>query len=341
VPPVETQASESTRLGTGPRSMASTGSIASSTPSPRGTGQRTGPGPLGPFPGFRLDRGGSTAFEAPEPGVLLIPLDVNNFGQITGEYIRPDSESGFVRDRRGRFTIFDVPGAMGTEAAKINDLGQVAGNFSENTPFVNDAAAKVHGYLRDRDRYTRIDVPGAVLTAAFGVNNRRQVVGYSIDAAGAVHAYLWSNGRFTNIDLPGATITQPIDISDHGKIVGFYVDKTGAVHGYLWDKGRIVTIDAPSVPFTIPSGIDNRGRIVGTTTTDPMLGGARGFLLASGPKGPFTRIDFPGAPRTQVGGINDQGTIVGRYENPAATPSPQPARMQPPSMMSAGVRSHP
>jgi hypothetical protein len=111
--------------------------------------------------------------------------------------------------------------------------------------------------------------------------------------------------------------------------VGFYVDNKGAVHGYLWDKGRVVTIDVPGVAFTIPSGINDRGRIVGTTTTDSMLGGARGFLLARGVKGPFTRIDVPGAPRTQVTGINDQGTIVGRFENPAATPSPQPAAMSP------------
>jgi hypothetical protein len=66
-----------------------------------------------------------------------------------------------------------------------------------------------------------------------------------------------------------------------------------------------------------------------------MLGGARGFLLARGARGPFTRIDFPGAPRTQVGGINDQGTIVRRYENPAATPNPRPTGM---AIQVAGVR---
>jgi hypothetical protein len=60
-----------------------------------------------------------------------------------------------------------------------------------------------------------------------------------------------------------------------------------------------------------------------------MLGGARGFLLARGARGPFTWIDFPGAPRTQVGGINDQGTIVGRYENPAAAPGVLPDALRP------------
>jgi hypothetical protein len=69
---------------------------------------------------------------------------------------------------------------------------------------------------------------------------------------------------------------------------------------------------------------------------DSMLGGARGFLLARGARGPFTRIDFSGAPRTQVGGINDHGTIVGRYENPAATPDPQPTGMRPLRRMRQG-----
>jgi len=183
---------------------------------------------------------------------------------------------------------------------------------------------------------TRIDAPGAVLTTASGVNNRRQVVGVWIDQAGAVHAYRWDKGRFTAIDLPGATITQPLDINNHGQIVGVYVDAAGAAHGYLWDQRRVVTIDASGAAFTIPGGINDRGRIVGTTTTDSMLGGARGFLLARGARGPFTWIDFPGAPRTQVGGINDRGTIVGRYENPAATPTRQPTGMEPPRLMRQG-----
>jgi uncharacterized membrane protein len=57
-----------------------------------------------------------------------------------------------VRDRRGRITTFDVPGAMGTEAVKINDFGAIAGNYSDNTLQVNDPAARVHGYLQERRR---------------------------------------------------------------------------------------------------------------------------------------------------------------------------------------------
>ena len=61
-------------------------------------------GPRTQFPGFVLDRGRYRTIEAPEPGVLQYPFDINDGGQISGEYVRvgsdgiPDSESGFLRD---------------------------------------------------------------------------------------------------------------------------------------------------------------------------------------------------------------------------------------------------
>jgi probable HAF family extracellular repeat protein len=272
-------------------------------------------------PSFLLDRGRYTSFEAADPDVQLFPGDINNGGQIVGEYIRPDSESGFVRDRHGRITVFDAPGARGTEAVKINNRGQIVGSWSENTPTVNDPDAKVHGYLRDRGRTITIDAPGAALTTAFGVNDRAQVVGYSQDAAGAIHAYLWDKGRFTNIDVPGASVTQPIDINNRGQIVGLYLDPAGAIHGYLWDKGRVTAVDAPGGPITLLFGINDRGQVVGSSYSDPAGTIRHGFVLRKGVKGPFTAVDFPGAPRTVANGINDRGQIVGAYENPRPAPT--------------------
>jgi hypothetical protein len=59
------------------------------------------------------------------------------------------------------------------------------------------------------------------------------------------------------------------------------------------------------------------GYTLAPTATDPFAG-ARGFLLASGARGPFTPIDVPGAPRSIAYGLNDAGVIVGQYENTAA-----------------------
>src|SRR5918994_1881863 len=100
-----------------------------------------GDAPSSAVPGFVFSRGRFIAFEAAEPGVEIFPSGVNDRGQVAGEYMRPDRESGFVRDERGTITVFDVPGARATEAARINDRGQVVGRYSQDTPFVGSRHA--------------------------------------------------------------------------------------------------------------------------------------------------------------------------------------------------------
>jgi uncharacterized membrane protein len=281
------------------------------------------------FPGFVLDRGRYRTIEAANPGAWQFPFDVNDRGQITGEYVRvgpdgiPDSESGFVRDARGKTTVFDVPGAKGTEAVKLNNRGQVVGSFSQDTPIVNDSASP-HAYLWDRGKVTRIDVPGAVLTAGSGVNDRTQVVGSYRNADGRLHGFLWDRGRFVTIDAPGAAGTSLVDINNRGQILGAAGDPADPANArfFALDRGRFTTIAAPGAPLTTAVGINDRGQIVGFTANDLDLTGARGFLLANGVTGRFTPISFPGAPRTIASGINNRGQIVGFYENPTFTPTP-------------------
>ena len=47
---------------------------------------------------------------------------------------RHQGDHGFMRDRRGRITTIDVPGARGTAAQKINNRGQIAGVYSDTSP---------------------------------------------------------------------------------------------------------------------------------------------------------------------------------------------------------------
>jgi hypothetical protein len=80
---------------------------------------------------FVLDKGRFTAFDAPGPGPQYI-VDINNPGEIAGairEVVADEGFHGFLRDKRGRLTKIDVPGA--TEVVKINDRGQIVGSYSE------------------------------------------------------------------------------------------------------------------------------------------------------------------------------------------------------------------
>jgi hypothetical protein len=289
-----------------------------------------GTAPRTPLPGFVLDKGRFTAFEAPEARLETLPYDINDRGQIVGRYFDGTSEQAFMRDRAGRFTTIRLPGAQSAWAAGINNRRQIVGIYSENTAFVKDPDAKTHGFLWERGKVTRIDFPGQAKTGAFGINDQRQMVGAYLDPSGngTDNGFLWSKGRFTPIEPPGAATTVAYGINNRGQIVGIYGDAddlaAGRRHGFLMDKGRYTTFDAPDVPFTAPVGINDRGRISGFTLTpteaDPVAG-FRGFVLRRGAGGRFTPIDFPGAPGTLVTGLNDHGQIVGLYENPRATAS--------------------
>jgi uncharacterized membrane protein len=145
-----------------------------------------GTGPRSEFPGFLLDRGRYRTIAAPDPGVELYPLGVNNRGQISGEYVRvgpdaiPDSESGFVRDQRGRTTVLDVPGAKGTEAVKINDRGQVVGQLRTDVTVPPADDPGTGGFLLAKSvkgPFTRVGFPGAPRSIANGLNDRGQIVG--------------------------------------------------------------------------------------------------------------------------------------------------------------------
>jgi probable HAF family extracellular repeat protein/YD repeat-containing protein len=304
------------------------GTAAGATPS---IGPRAGAStrPRTPIPGFLLERGRYSKFDAPEAVVQTVPFGINNRGVIVGKHTDAAGvDHGFRRDARGRFTTIDVPGAAATQLTKINDRGQIVGRY-QTTP----GGPFFRGLLVDGGRLVRLDVPGAMYTQPLGINNRGQVVGQYQQPDGTIHGFLWRKGRFTTIDKTGAPATALVDINDRGQILGATADPANpaglaALRPFVLDRGRFVSFRAPDAPVTFAYDLNNRGQIVGytaaPTATDPFLAGARGFLLATGARGPFTPIDVPGAPRNIAYGLNDAGVIVGQYENTDATSSPQP-----------------
>jgi uncharacterized membrane protein len=285
------------------------------------------------LPGFILDDGRYRTFDSPDPSIGLFPSGINNRGEITGEYLRPASESGLVLDRRGRISSFDVAGAAGTEAVRINARGQIVGEYSNDTAFVNDSAS-VRAYVATRGgRFIRLRIPGAERMTAFGINDRGWVVGTYVERGtprnpdgtySEAHGYLWRHGRFQTIDVKGASVTELYEINNRGEMVGIYIDsRTGDQRGFLRSRhGRITEIKLRGGRFTIPFGLNDRGQIVGFTSDAGPDGNGiniHGFALLRGVDGPVTRVNVPGAPQTAALGINDYGQIVGAYENPDAT----------------------
>jgi uncharacterized membrane protein len=281
------------------------------------------PTPRSPSPNFVLDRGEFTGFDVPFGDAGGDGAGINNRGVIVAGYRDPQSGCvrGFSRDDRGRFTRIDHPraGNGATQPARINDRGQIVGNY---LPDSCSGTTPLRAFLRDeRGRFTTIRFPDAAQTQAIGLNNRGQVVGDYLDRDGVFHGYVWDGRRFTTIDGPaGATGVTVLDINDRGQMVGAYLDAAGAIHGFQLSNRVYTTIDVPGVTYTLPWAINNRGQIAGfTAAAFPLTADsdAHGFVLRRGAGGPFTRFDFPGAvDGTVAWDINDAGTIVGSYGNP-------------------------
>jgi len=203
----------------------------------------------------------------------------------------------------------DVPGALATAAAGINDAGQIVGNFV-------DPARWRHGFLRSvRGAFTTIDGPGATETALEGINSAGQTVGYFVDVHGRRHGFLRSpGGRFVTIDVPNAMGTSANAINDAGQIVGTFGDASGPNHAFLRSAaGTLTTIDAPGARVTNANGINDDGQIVGRTVD--ATGHTHGFLRF--PAGAVSLIDVPGSTESDLGGINEVGEIVGTFQDTA------------------------
>jgi uncharacterized membrane protein len=228
--------------------------------------------------GFVQDRRGHTLrFDIPGASITL-PSGINNHGTIAGEYVDaddvpepggaapPGSVHGFIRDRHGAITTFEVPSWRLHSVADISNRGQIVGYYDEPN-FAGGGA-----FLRDRDgTITTIAYPGAAYTLAHGINDRGQVVGAYLEPgaapnpdgtipAGTVHGFVWERGRFTSFDVPGSIYTQAFGINNRGQVTGGYRDASGRQLGFLRDGHRYRTLDTPG--GNIAWGINDRGEVV-------------------------------------------------------------------------------
>jgi probable HAF family extracellular repeat protein len=209
------------------------------------------------------------------------------------------------------FTI-DVPDAVDTFAAGINDHGHVVGGYTDQT-------GALRAFVYEDGIATPIEVPGSRSIIAFGINNRGRIVGSYVTTAQHGFDFLESRRRpLKTIDVPFATdvfLTRANDINNRGQIVGEYLDNTisNQQHGFLNDRGVFTSIDVPNALITSASGINDHGAIVGYYEN---TAGVHGFVL-DGEEYATLDVSFVGATNTLALGINNRGKIVGTYQTSA------------------------
>jgi len=133
-----------------------------------------------------------------------------------------------------RFSSVVDPAAPGASlaAAAINDLGQVAGFYT------NPATGNTDGFLLSHGHLTDLAAPGASSTMALGVSSFDEVVGtYTVGSGSSavMHGFTWTPQHgFSTVDDPHGIGTTTINgVNDFGQLVGFYVDANGNTDGFL------------------------------------------------------------------------------------------------------------
>jgi hypothetical protein len=168
----------------------------------------------------------------PQPGVLIENqlLGVNDFGIAVGFYndAMGNSHGYTYNTNNGQFSAdINAPNATSTVTAAINNLGQLAGFFTD--------ASGTHGFVDNHGSFTTVNAPGASETELLGMNDFGVAVGFDM-VNGAMHGVIFNSrtDTFTTLDDPHGIGTTTLNgINDRGDIVGFYVDAAGNTDGLL------------------------------------------------------------------------------------------------------------
>lgn len=207
---------------------------------------------------------------------------INNLGQVLVKaQISAVGFGSYVWDSTNGETIFAREGATSTFANDINDNGQIAARFGNNSVLLNTANSSVINLGRlpvSPDGFETINQANAI-------NNSGQVVGLSNDKP-----FFWSE-RTGIVDLTNSSdeaFGDARDINDNGLVVGQLRNSDG-VYAFLWSEETGIidlnTLIDPSLGWTLyeANAINNKGQIVGTWRNSnlefPEQGETRAFLL--------------------------------------------------------------
>jgi probable HAF family extracellular repeat protein len=203
-------------------------------------------------------------------------VGVNDLGQVAGGL----GATAFLFSRGMVTDLGTIPGAGGSNAFGINNLGHIAGTAPlPTTPFTVTAILWTGGQWRN------LGIPAGDATVfPFGINNFDEIVGISFDANGHYRAFLW-NGDFTILPCLSGQECDAAAINDAGTIVGFFSHGAAVwIGGAVFDLNTLIDPRDPlrgQVDLGQGESINGRGDItaIGFYTSGPHNGDFEAFVL--------------------------------------------------------------
>ncbi len=208
------------------------------------------------------------------------------------------------------FTSYDAPGSIFTSIAGVNDSGQFAGVYEDQTGTAYGFYDHGPSVLTIYDPSTPPGTPGGFLEIN-GINNAGTYVGDY--GAGTAHGFIGSGfGPVVTSDEPAnAGLSFVGGINNHGDTVGTYLGSDGNEHSYLNSGGAFTSFDVPGYATSEAGDINDSDVIVGAAAPGPGTGPTVGYVKQGGA---FSFIDIPGAADVYASGINNAGDVVGFFD---------------------------
>ena len=251
------------------------------------------------------------------PGVVSLPLGLNNNGRTVGYASTSGSQSAIINWRGGAiYSVGIVPGTNRSYGSRVNILGRIAGaayTTDANGATILSRAIRWRGLIPQD-----LGTLGGQNAAALGINDSDRIVGYSTLAGESqVRAFQWYNGVISALPIPaGSSLAYAYDISNNNHIVGVHGGPT-PVRPLMWYNGLMQPLSIPSWSRTGgASAVNDSGVAVGTYEINQYTGTYAAVAWFWGQRLELGNLGGAYAYATAAD-INNLDQIVGTSNSPA------------------------
>lgn len=262
-----------------------------------------------------------------------------------GENGLMDDLAGFPQVRAlfwdAKRQIFDL-GTLGgntSNAAAVNNRGQVVGSAANAVPENPDvafyfngflpAAQQMRGFLWEKGLMHDLGTLGGNNATALAINERGDVAGFSATDTGVndstglptIHPFVWRNGAMIDLGTLGGTLATSGSfangpwghvINERGDIVGTsFLAGDADQHAFLWMDGGMIDLGTLGGNRSDAFAINDARQVVGRARTTSVANSHHPFLWENGVMKDLG-VASP-CTRGTATSINSQGQVVGGF----------------------------
>jgi len=253
---------------------------------------------------------------------ISIAADINNAGQVIGNFQSGSSRRAFLWSRRSGLVMLPRPGADASEwyASGINDCGEIAGFARDatgvnNYPVVWTVSGGVVTITRLAERHPEL----ASVSSILDINDQGHLIGDLAESStGNAHAYLWTpQDGVTDLGTLGGSYSFAYGLNGRDEVVGTSsLVGDGEWQAYLWTRATgMQRISIAGTDRSEAFGINNSTEVAGQFGALTLFNPTHAFrwttesgMVDLRPDQPNNQLHFTSS---WARGINEQGEIVG------------------------------